>query len=176
MQRSMSRLLCGMGVTLVCLLATVAAHSEMPDWVNSGQFLTSAGLNLADIQQSSSFGEPATSTGSKIGTTIEGAYNYPLGKSFELEGGLMHWSLSDFSGTGLSASAFYRMTNGTELGAGIIPNGRRFLERQHFGSRGDDGKPQGWFAQLALNGYSGNLSDSGFDSVMWTAVSVGYAF
>jgi hypothetical protein len=88
----------------------------------------------------------------------------------------MHWSIADLDGTGLCASAFFHTKSGTMYGAGIIPHGGRFILRQHFGNSGGEGRTSGLFGQLTLNGYSGNLDNSDYDSVMWTSLSIGYAF
>lgn len=173
MRKSVQRILCGMSLCLTLIGASAMAHAEMPEWASKGQFLVSGGLNIADVQKTTWGGDTET-TGSESGITLEGAYNYPLGKSWSVEGGLMHWSIADVSGTGLSASAFYQMKSGMMLGAGIIPSGGRFIVRQPFGRSGDEGKSSGLFGQLTLNGFSGDSAE--YDSVMWTSLSIGYAF
>jgi hypothetical protein len=88
----------------------------------------------------------------------------------------MHWTIADVDGTGLCASVFYHSHGGTMYGAGIIPHGGRFILRQHFGNSRENDRSSGLFGQLTLNGYSGNLETSDYDSVMWTSLSIGYAF
>lgn len=178
MQLSLSRALSVVGVMF--LLTSIAAHAEMPEWVSRGQFLASVGLNHADVTTETFGGGGFSSetTGSETGTMIEGAYNYPLGKSFSIEGGLMNWSIGDFNGTGLTASALYQFKNAGQLGLGIIPDGFRVFGRYHFGKTDDEGRKTGLYGQIALNGYTKDQQldsgDVGLDS--WLSVGIGYAF
>lgn len=180
MQLSFSRAISVVGVGLTFLLASIAAHAEMPEWVSRGQFLVSVGLNQADVITESFGGGGFSSetTGSVTGMLIEGAYNYPLGKSFSIEGGLMNWSIGDVNGTGLTASALYQFKNAGQLGLGSIPDGFRVFGRYHFGKADDEGRKTGLYGQIALNSYTKeqelDYDDAGLES--WLSAGIGYAF
>jgi hypothetical protein len=109
---------------------------------------------------------------------IEGVFNYPVGKSFSIEGGLMSWSIADFGKTGLAASILYQFKDAGQLGIGMIPDGFRVFGRYHFGKTDDRGRKTGLYGQVAMNGYTKEqILESGEMSLdSWFSVGVGYAF
>ena len=162
----MTKVSIGTVLTLVIIVGAVvpAAAAEGA----KGQFLASVGLNMAT--STNGLGDE---TGSEIGFSIEGAYNYPLSEAFSAEAGLMSWEIGGFDAFGVAASVLYAVDrNNNEIGFGIIPDGWRLFGRLPL-NRGEE-NAKGPFGVLSLNFASKSEGSVSLES--WAAVGVGYGF
>lgn len=116
--------------------------------ITKGHISLTAGVNMYDFNYVEDPQHPDDDPmllPQKGGTNAECAIDFPIAKSWFIEGGIITWSNTDFSRNGSTLTLFYQQkSSDIIIGIGTIPGGQRIVFRGY-----DQNK--NFYAQGAIN-------------------------
>jgi hypothetical protein len=116
--------------------------------ISKGHITLTAGVNMYDFTYEEDPQHPNDDPmllPQKGGTNAECAIDFPIAKSWFIEGGIITWSNTDFSRNGSTLTLFYQANRSDIIfGIGTIPGGQRIVFRGY-----DQNK--NFYAQGAIN-------------------------